>query len=149
MPLPAGVPAPPLPCFTGLIAMSVAGADAAEFEEWVREELGRSPLVSQGFESLLHKAGDVMVRIRATLIAQDHKAVWQRLMKGGRMLKEVNEVLPMVARLLDWLQARPSRSSSRAGADGADGSGGDENGSTNAKVTVTDISLSPSLFALN
>ena len=40
--------------------------------------------------------------------AAGQKAVWVRLMKGGRMLKEMNEVLPVVRRVLGWLAAWPA-----------------------------------------
>lgn len=80
--------------------------DQAEFETWVREELARSPLAGQGFSTLLDRAATILCRIRSRLADPSlgrGKAIWQRLMKNGRMLKEVNEVLPIAARVLQWI----------------------------------------------
>ena len=37
------------------------------FESWVRGELSRSPLVTQGFAALLDKAATILCRIRKSL----------------------------------------------------------------------------------
>ena len=82
------------------------GGSADEFAAWVRRELGRSPLRGQGFGDLLDSACTVLCRIRQSLASlpdNEGKAVWQRLMKRGRMLKEANEALPVVARVLQWI----------------------------------------------
>ena len=86
--------------------------DTAEFESWVRGELARSPLAEQGFAELLSRAVTILCRIRSVLAEPERrekgKSVWQRLMKNGRMLKEVNEVLPIAARVLRWVdEVRP------------------------------------------
>ena len=40
----------------------------------------------------------------ARLLARGEVATWQRLMKRGRLLKEVNEVLPVAAKVIEWVK---------------------------------------------
>lgn len=57
-------------------------------------------MCDQGFGPLVEQAVQVVLSLRRRL----DKATWLRLLKGGRMLKEINEVLPVVARLLAYIE---------------------------------------------
>ena len=53
----------------------------------------------QGFGPLLEQTIQIVLSLRQRL----DKATWLRLLKNGRMLKELNEVLPVVSRFLAYL----------------------------------------------
>ena len=78
-----------------------------QFESWVHSELALSPLNQQGFQRLLQRSAAAICSIRSRLLGAGEKQVWNRLAKGDRLLKEVNEVVPVVARLLEWLDRQP------------------------------------------
>eukprot|EP00929_Paragymnodinium_shiwhaense_P122504 TRINITY_DN9530_c0_g1_i3.p1 TRINITY_DN9530_c0_g1~~TRINITY_DN9530_c0_g1_i3.p1 ORF type:complete len:453 (+),score=95.98 TRINITY_DN9530_c0_g1_i3:56-1414(+) len=80
-----------------------------DFEEWVRSELRKSPLREQGFEKLLEEAADAILRMRARLLGSSPDAqLWSRFVKHGRLLKEVNEALPVASRVLDYVSCHAS-----------------------------------------
>eukprot|EP00928_Gymnodinium_smaydae_P031948 TRINITY_DN23280_c0_g1_i1.p1 TRINITY_DN23280_c0_g1~~TRINITY_DN23280_c0_g1_i1.p1 ORF type:complete len:362 (+),score=52.66 TRINITY_DN23280_c0_g1_i1:53-1138(+) len=70
-------------------------------ETWARSELGSSPLCDQGFAALIEDVIRIVVSLRRRL----DKATWLRLLRGGRIFKELNEVLPVAARLLQYVEA--------------------------------------------
>ena len=66
--------------------------DAGSFREWVHAELSHSPLHGQGYTELLARAEQVVCDLRQRIFELSDKATWLRLMKRGRLLKEINEV---------------------------------------------------------
>lgn len=80
-----------------------------EFAAYVHDALSSSPLHSQGYGELLTRAAAVVCDLRRRLVAAGEGATWMRLMKNGRMLKELNEVVPVAARVLEHVNAVASR----------------------------------------
>ena len=74
------------------------------FDAWLHQSMQASPLSTQGFGSLLDKAADCFCSIRQRLLSRGEHAIWKRLNKRGRLVKELNEVLPVVAQVLEWVQ---------------------------------------------
>mmetsp|Transcript_138912 Transcript_138912/g.241553 ORF Transcript_138912/g.241553 Transcript_138912/m.241553 type:complete len:448 (-) Transcript_138912:566-1909(-) len=72
---------------------------AHDFEEWVQKEMYASPLYFSEYRPLIERAAAVVCTLRERFIIQE-RSLWLRLMKNGRMLKELNEIIPVVARVL-------------------------------------------------
>jgi len=51
----------------------------------------------------MERAVDVVCRLRHRCTSRGEGEKWQRLLKSGRMLKEMNEVLPVVASVMEWV----------------------------------------------
>eukprot|EP00931_Biecheleriopsis_adriatica_P124547 TRINITY_DN99691_c0_g1_i1.p1 TRINITY_DN99691_c0_g1~~TRINITY_DN99691_c0_g1_i1.p1 ORF type:complete len:356 (+),score=87.56 TRINITY_DN99691_c0_g1_i1:84-1151(+) len=68
------------------------------FEDHVRKQLQASAL-SQDYSDLVERTVSVVCSLRARL-AGEKQSIWTRLYKGGRMLKEFTEALPVVAEVL-------------------------------------------------
>ena len=97
------------------------------FAAYLHQELvvADSPLVRQGYGPLLARAERVVLEIRRKLVARGEHATWKRLMKKGRLVKELNETLPVIARVLAWIN----------GAEGAAAVAAAEGG----KLTIVDL----------
>ena len=78
---------------------SAPGDDAAKFAAWVLGELIALPSW-QMFPGILTSAAAIICRWRQRF----DKKQWTRLMKHGRMLKELNEIAPVIAETLRWVE---------------------------------------------
>ena len=104
--------------------------DAAQFAEWIHTELAASPLHEQGFGLLMARAERVVLDIRKRLLARDERSTWKRLMKKGRLTKELNETLPAIARVVAWVEG-PEGAAAIAAAQAQNGGEG--------KLTIIDL----------
>jgi hypothetical protein len=104
--------------------------DAAQFAEWIHAELAASPLHTQGFGPLMARAERVVLDIRKRLLARGERATWKRLMKKGRLTKELNETLPAIARVVAWVEG-PNGAAAIAAAQAQNGGEG--------KLTIIDL----------
>lgn len=79
-------------------------SSATDFRNWAREELLKSPLHTTNTALLFERVLDIVCDLRARCNMHSKKAIWLRLLKHGRLFKEFSEVLPVAARVLEWIK---------------------------------------------
>ena len=96
------------------------GENPNAYAEWLSAEDG--PLLSshagRAYPELARRCAGVVSRWRLRFT----RSVWQRALKRGRLLKELQESLPVIARVL-WYFERELASSSIGGGGGSGGGG--------------------------
>eukprot|EP00232_Nephroselmis_pyriformis_P013222 CAMPEP_0182882932 /NCGR_PEP_ID=MMETSP0034_2-20130328/18084_1 /TAXON_ID=156128 /ORGANISM="Nephroselmis pyriformis, Strain CCMP717" /LENGTH=380 /DNA_ID=CAMNT_0025016051 /DNA_START=35 /DNA_END=1174 /DNA_ORIENTATION=+ len=87
----------------GKVKRTPHGQTQEDFDEWVNEEVAKWPVTEQ-YPDLAGRVAGVICGLRKRLFAQGETNTWIRLIKGGRMLKEFSESLPVVTRVLDYVE---------------------------------------------
>eukprot|EP00039_Didymoeca_costata_P008702 m.115253 g.115253 ORF g.115253 m.115253 type:complete len:428 (+) comp14195_c0_seq1:205-1488(+) len=80
--------------------------DVQEFKEWLTSATKELPMATK-HSSLVESARDIICRWRALM----PKTVWLRIFKDNRILKELNEYLPVIARVNSFLREHFANSS--------------------------------------
>ena len=106
------------------------GDNPNAYAEWLAAEDGplMSSLAGRAYPALAMSCAEVVSRWRSRF----PRDVWQRVLKRGRLLKELQESLPVIARVLKHFNQELACSSSSSGG------GGDSSGAS-APATILDL----------
>lgn len=93
-----------------------------EFREWILEEMtNMAPQVREMYPETILECADAVTRWRRRF--RGNPALWRRLFKHERVLKEVIESVPVVKAVQDWIERHSSEQES----------------ATSGKVTIIDL----------